>query len=274
LNLSFHIPPVITDTTQADLFIEISAQGLSYIILSNNICAALAIYRFDAGITDEVAVGNIHDAIAEQPLLQQRFNKVHIIYSFNQFVLAPHQFMNGTNNNAMLELIYGEANERVIQTDFMYRHAIHIIYGIPTVIKNAFSRYFELAQSTHLFALLPDVLRMEGNQLYCIFSTGLLKILLIKEGKLQLMQNYAYKTPEDVAFYLLNICNSFDVNLNKTMLHLSGMIDERSALYTELYKYFLLIQFESLPAQYQYPEELNQFPAHYFSHLFRIAACV
>ena len=57
-------------------------------------------------------------------------------------------------------------------------------------------------------------------------------------------------------------------------IRLSGMIDEYSLLYTELYKYFLLLVFDELPAQYQYPEELNKYPAHYFSHLFAVALCV
>jgi len=274
LNLSFYIQPVKIDTTNADLYLDINARSLSYVIIDSNICLALAIYRFEPGSTDETIAQNIHQVIAEQPVLQQRFNKVHVIFGYNPFVLVPHQFMNGTDHHAMLELVYGESNERAIRTDFMYRHAIHIVYGIPKIIDNTVRRYFDLAQCTHLFSMLPDIVAQEGVHLHCIFNTGQVKVVLMKEGKLQLMQNYSYNTPEDAAFYLLHICKNFEVNVNTCKIHLSGMIDESSSLYAELYKYFLQIQLEPLPEQFQYPEEINQYPAHYFSHLFSIAACV
>ena len=274
MNLSFHIQPNIINTTNADLYIEINAQGLSYIILDNGICLALVIYHFNSGSSVETAAGYIHEVIKEQPVLQQKFNKIHIIYGYVPSILVPQEFMDGTDINAMLELVYGDASERITKADFMHRHARHNVYGIPVVIEQVITRYFGFAGFTHLFSLLPDVVKQPGNHLYCIFSTGQLKVLLIKEGKLQVMQNYSYKTPEDVAYHLLNLCKSFEVNVNGLKVRLSGMIDESSALYSELYKYFLQSELDALPDQFQYPEEFNEYPAHYFSHLFAIAACV
>ena len=98
--------------------------------------------------------------------------------------------------------------------------------------------------------------------------------MLLKEGKLQAIQTYPYKSPEDVAYYLLHLCESFEVVVNDTTVHLNGMISEDSNLYNEISKYFLNIQFESLPAGITYPEAMNEYPAHYFSHLFAIAPCV
>ncbi len=274
MNLSFYIQPVKIDTSCADLYLDINAQSLSYVVIDSNICLALAIYRFKTGSSDETIANNIHEVVAEQSILQQRFKKVHVTYGFDSFVLIPHQFMNGTDNDAMLELVYGESSERVIRTDFMYRHAIHIVYGIPKTVDNVIRRYFELAQCTHLFSMLPDFVNAEGNHLYCIFNTGQIKVVMMKDGKLQLMQNYSYDTPTDATYQLLTICKNFEVNVNSCKVHLSGMIDESSALFAELYKYFLQIQLTPLPEKFQYPEEIGQYPSHYFSHLFSTAACV
>ena len=274
MNLTFYIQPNIVDTTSADLFIDINAQGFCFFILKNNICAGLGTYTFELGIAAEDAAAAIHQIISDQPVLQQRFNKVHVVYGYSAFILVPHPLMNGTDNNAMLELVYGENSERAVKTDFMYQHSAHIVYGIPVAVDKVIARYFEYAESTHVFALLPDLIKDEQDYLFCIFSPGQLKALLVKDGKLQVMQSFNYKTPEDAAFHLLNICKGFGVDVNKVSVHLSGMIDENSALFSHLYKYFLQIKFENLPAQFQYPQEINQFPAHYFSHLFSIAACV
>lgn len=274
MKLSFQIQPISINTTSASLFIEINAQGLTYIILDNNICVALVIYHFNTGTSAEIAAGYIHKIIADQPVLQQKFNKVHIIYGYAPSILVPHRFIDEMNKNAMIELVYGNSGERVTKSDFMYRHAIHNVYGIPLVIEQAVIRYFGSAENTHIFSLLPDVIKDMENHLYCIFNKEQLTVLLLKKGRLQLMQNFSYKTPEDVAYRLLILCNSFGVEVNDTKVNLSGMIDANSALYEELNKYFLQLQFGALPDQYHYPEDINELPAHYFSHLFAIASCV
>ena len=38
--------------------------------------------------------------------------------------------------------------------------------------------------------------------------------------------------------------------------------------------FFPQVEFDNLPDLYDYPEQINQYPAHYFSHLFSLAACV
>lgn len=274
MNLLFHIQPTDLHTSNAELYVTIDVPGLSYIILEGGSCKALVIYHFKAGTSSELAAGFIHRVIAEQPVLKQKFKKVHIIYGYPPSILIPQQFMHETDNDALLDLVYGDSGERVTRYDFMYRQAIQNVYGIPAVIEQTITRYFSSAHYSHIYSLLPNVIKYPGNHLYCIFSEGQLKALIIKDSKLQMMQHFDYKTPEDVVFQLLKLCSSFDVNLNSPILHLSGLIEANSALYNELYKYFLQVQFDALPDLYQYPEEINQYPAHYFSHLFSLAACV
>ena len=274
MNSSFIIQPAKLVTEAADLYIKIKPHGLSYIILENNVCTALAIYHFKPGTTDEMAAGFIHEVTAEQPILLQKFNKVFVIYGYAQAVLVPHRFFTGNDNKAMLDLVFGDSRESVISTDFMYQHSIHNVYSVPAIIHSVMLRYFASATFTHLFSLLPQVINGGGTHLYCIFNEGQLTLLLQKEGKLQAMQNYSYKTPDDAAYQLLNLCRSFETDINSTTVHLSGMIDAASSLYAELYKYFGNLFFEALPEEFEYPEKINKYPSHYFSHLFAIAKCV
>jgi Protein of unknown function (DUF3822) len=272
LKLSINIQPVIADTTNADLYIEMNEQGLSYLILENSTFLALVKYEFDPGSGDDTVAGYIHQVIKDQPILLQKFKAVHVIYGYAQAILVPQQMMKDMDNNGMIQLFYGDSGERVVRTDFIYRSAIQNVYSIPAVVEMVITRYFGFALFTHIYSLLPNVVLNPVNLLYCIFSTGQMKVLFIREGKLQLMQNFQYSTPEDVAYHLLNLCKSFDANTSGISVRLSGMIDESSALFTELNKYFLLLEFDTLPEKFQYPEAINQYPSHYFSHLFSIAA--
>lgn len=98
--------------------------------------------------------------------------------------------------------------------------------------------------------------------------------MLCKEGKLQAIQNFTYNTPEDIVFHLLNVCKAFDVEAGTARLCLSGMVDKKSNLYAAIYKYFLHIEFDNLPANFTVAEELKSVPPHFFSHLFYQAICV
>ena len=95
--------------------------------------------------------------------------------------------------------------------------------------------------------------------------------MLVINGELQILQSYRYKTPEDVVFHILNVCENFEVK--DVGLQLFGMIEKDSALFRELHKYFLNIHFGVLPGNCNYAEGIKEFPAHYFSHLFSLAPC-
>jgi hypothetical protein len=274
LNLSFFIQPDNIDTINADLFLQINELGLSYTILDNGHCAALVMYDYGEGTSVETSTANIHQVIASQPCLQQKFNGVHIVYGYAPSVLVPGELKDSTDYNAILELVYGDANESVTREDFMKRQGIYNVYGIPSLIEMVLTRYFTSATHHHMFSLLADLITETGNHLYCVFETGQLKVMLLKEQSLQLMQRFSYKTSVDVLYHLLNLCKAYKVNVDDVLVHLSGKIDEHSPLYAELHQYFLRLTFEQLPPQFQYPDEVKEQPAHYFSHLFATAACV
>lgn len=243
-------------------------------ILSNRTVWALTVYNFTATSSDVQAADQIQQIIAEEPFLQQTYQSVQVIYGYATSILLPQEFFYSADHQAMLELVYGPCNNRIIRSDYMQTQSIHNIYGIPSEINQVMTSYFGSAQQKHLFSFFPDLVAGTDNYLHCIFGTGEMKVLVKKAGKLQAMQLFSFKTPEDAAYYLLNLCQSFELNMNNIELRLSGMITENASLYAELHKYFLQIRFEALPGIFQYPQEMNDYPSHYFSHIFSIAACV
>jgi hypothetical protein len=99
-------------------------------------------------------------------------------------------------------------------------------------------------------------------------------VLLRKQGQLQLIQNFEFNTPEDVAYHVLNVCKNFEVDASATVVTVSGMIDANSNLYNGLYKYVASVKFYELPGNHNYAAAIKEHPAHYFSHLFALASCV
>jgi Protein of unknown function (DUF3822) len=82
-----------------------------------------------------------------------------------------------------------------------------------------------------------------------------------------LAQTYSYTAPEDIVYYLLRIVQQFALSAEEVTVILSGLIDKESALYKELYQYFLQIELRSVSWN------TGDYPAHFFSSLNDLARC-
>ncbi|MBI3883668.1 MAG: DUF3822 family protein [Sphingobacteriales bacterium] len=227
-----------------------------------------------ADITDTILAETLTEMFATENLLQHTFNKVDVIYAFNESMLVPYQFNGVAVNEEMLALVFGNGNDKIIKSDFIARHNVYNIYQVPGLINSLINKKFQQANFTHQYTAFPNIYKMEGNHLCTIFGANNMAVMLLKDGKLQMVQNFKYKQPEDAVYYLLSICNGFDVDTNNVIVHLNGMIDKNSALYKEIYDYFLTIEFATMPDTFSYTEAITEYPAHFFSHLFAIASCV
>jgi hypothetical protein len=275
LNTVFNILSQNIDTSQSRLFIGLSLEGVTLVTLTNNTFNGVVCIRFKDDVTIKSVASATQEVINAQSLLKENFKKIDIIYAFPDSILVPYELMNESVNKEMMDFVYGDSMEETIKRDFLYKHSLYNVYRIPSNVYSLMNGTFPSAIQSHLYSVLPDVLKAEKqNHLYGIFGSSTIIVLLKKEGKLQVIQNFKYKTPEDAAYHLLNVCRSFEATVNETTLHVSGMLDKVSVLYTELYKYFLNIEFESLPENFNYTDEIKEYPPHFFSHLFAIAACV
>ena len=274
MNSSFNILTPGYNTTQCQLTVFINSQEISYIVLNaNNVCVALAVYPFKAGATNPQVADYLKDIVADQYILKEVYKKINIIYSFSESVLIPHQFLNVTVNKELLEMVYGDIASCTTKTDFIIKNNLHNVYSIPNNIINTIGELFPKANHCHLYSLLQNITQTDENQLYCIINSTHLIVQLVKEGKLQMVQTFEYKTPDDITYYLLNMCKSFDVLPQKTPILLNGFITADNLVMVELQRYFT-IEYGSLPKSLIINDEIQKYPLHYFNHLFELSACV
>lgn len=182
--------------------------------------------------------------------------------------------MNEDRNINMLNLVFGDARQGTIRSDFLYKHNLHNVYRLPDANADIFAACLPVATQTHLFSALVNRDMPAGDHLFTVFYSNSITIMLCKGGNLQVIQNFVYNNTDDCVFHLLNVCKGFDVQPDAAMLHINGMIDEKSGLYAAIYKYFLNIAFDKLPEDRTYTDEIKDHPPHFFSHLFELASCV
>jgi hypothetical protein len=275
VNPSFSIQAPKINFETAQLFAEAGSMGFSMVVLDGDNCfKAVVTYVFAAGLNENELAEKLHEIFRSENLLQKKYSKTHIFWSFAESILVPAELMNADRNTNMLNLVFGDAKQGMIMSDFLYKHNLHNVYRVPASFIDIFSIHLPLATQTHLFTAIVNRDLPEGNHLFTVLYSNSITIMLSREGKVQVIQNFAYNDPADCAFHLLNVCKGFDVQPDSVTLHISGMIDEESGLYDAIYKYFLHIAFDTLPEGYTYYETIKVHPPHFFSHLFDLASCV
>jgi len=254
-------------SAEARLIIEIGNSEFTFVILQNKTFTALATYQI-------ATVNELSDLLASENLLQHNFSKVDVVYNNKESVLVPTVLYNSNATNSYIELIYGDTFKGQLKTNFIYKHAIQNIYKIEYTIQKAMFTKFPSATISHQYSLLPDSTGLSGTKLFIVFYQNKFSVLCCKQNQLQVIQQFEYANAHDVSYYLLAIAEQYTLDVNEVELQLCGMINENSALYNELHKYFKHLSFQPLPDVFDYVDDIQTLPSHYFAHTFLFAACV
>lgn len=270
MNPSFAIQTPGIEMGAASLLVKIGNSGLSYVIADDSgRFTHLFTYSGAAASPDQLKA-----VIDSDELLQAEFRRISIVWDFEQALSVPEAYNNAALNTEMVELIYGNAISGRIRSDYVPAQRLHEVYKVPAAFSQALPENWQYLHQTHAYSLLLESIPATGAHLQVIFSANQLTAVLSKDGRLQIVQQFGYNSANDAAYYLLNICESFSVNPEEVQLHLGGTIDARSELYDTLHKYFLQLEFDSLPEGTVCSEAFSDLPAHYFAHLIAFSQCV
>jgi hypothetical protein len=203
-------------------------------------------------------------------LKEEKCEQVLISSAFPQSLLTPKQ--GHKNDYILLNVIYDSPSQKYLK-DEITEWQMCITYALPGSIFKLIKERFRFAEFVHAYTPSLKIYNgfVAGDQIDIHFTTQHFRILVKKNKQVQLAQVYPYKTPLDVVYYLLKICYEFGITQGEVFLILSGLIDQDSSMYNELHNYFLNLHFAQA-LTFSLPE--NEYPHHYFTSLYNLAACV
>lgn len=274
MNTVFEILPSTYEPENCSLICEVSNEGFSYCVKDEEAgnFLGLAVYHFDS---TKPAVGfpiSLQVLFHQNEIFSGKFKKVCIVFSFPQSVLIPFSLYGHGKNNTLMNMMFGdrEGNE-IILSDVISHQSLYNNYRLPAATVEMIKNKFPNASMVHQYSLILKK-PLDGNdRLSIIFYTRKVVVHLVTEGKHQLINSFHFSDEKDISYILLNICKQFEIK--NIHLVLSGLIEEHSALYNEIYKYFDDIEFQGFRENYQYSEGITSFPSHYFSHIFDADSC-
>ena len=190
-------------------------------------------------------------------------------------VLVPAEFFRAENAEMQINVVCGDADEPVLLTDYLQALNIYIIYKVPFLLHTAATKRFNADKFRNINSVLLN--QYAGNKEETIlidFRTDEFSVIVFKNKLLQLAQTFIYFSPEDVLYSLLKICRQLNLPQQDVHVSIAGLVDKDSAMYRELHKYFIHLEFEEPPGAVKIAEELNMYPHHYYSTICKLASCV
>lgn len=276
LKTAFKILPSDDEELSMHLLAEVGNEGVSFLFYTREPHRAegLLAYQFDANISPRQLSEELSEIVENEPSLRQSFSSVNIIYNIREATLVPRTYHNPMVKEETLSLLFGNQKEASLFDEHVRGKDIVNVYRVSKILVDTLRELFPFSVSYHSNTLLIPKLTENDNQLNCTVYQEFIKVILSKNGTIQLAQYLNYSTTTDVVYHLLNVCAQHEIPADSVSLSLSGMIDEKSALYKDLYNYFLQINFSSLPEGISSADGFDEHPQHFFQHLILLSACV
>ncbi len=210
------------------------------------------------------------DAVADLPdLNDRRFEKVNICFSTPHSVLTPAAHFKETTAAAMLSSFCLVNGSYTVTSEQVEEKQLYNTYAADRKDHEFLLRKFSNPDCCHIYSLglKQHIAAKDCLQLH--FSADEFSMLVFSGEQFLLAQTFEYASPDDVLYYILKAINLFGLSQEVVQVTITGLVDRHSALFREMYQYFLHVSFRE--AQWQTPAQ--EYPAHFFTLLNDLAQC-
>ncbi len=266
----------LVDLSRSSLYMDIGSGHFCFTIVMQDTGEFIAMeyYAIKATRKEE----EFKSILTLNPLLKNGYNKVFVTYNTPETVLVPRSLYNPETHDAVLNLVHGDLDKGFTLAEQVKHLELFNIYRVPRFFHDAVSKAFPGGSYRHYYSAwlrarksYSDV--QQGDHLHVIFYPYKIITALFHNQTLELIQSFPYDIPEDVSYHLLNITELFRLDPERIKVHVSGLLDTNSAMYTELMKYFLNVDLEVRSRNFNYDFAFDNYPQHFFTPVFSLALC-
>lgn len=200
-----------------------------------------------------------------------------VVYSYPESCLIPDYFFDIGLNRNYLDLTHGNLHKGLVITEKVPGWGAYNIFRLPYELDDICTKTFVNASFRHYTSLWLEAIKkhLQANeQVNILFSEKDASVNVITNGKLQLVQCFAYQHADDVIYHLLNVFKQLRLHPEEIPVYIGGMIRADTAVYQYLARHFSLLQTDKLSEKFLLSENFRSVPEHFFSPLLKMSRCV
>ncbi len=233
---------------QPVLSISLGEKNFSFAI-SN--AQANQLYHLASFSADEMSIEVLAEILSLHPEASASFYKVSVCYCYPQHVLVPQDYYSQENFSELWKAVHGgSAGKNIVSENAVAPIAnggqVNDVYTVPQDVQQFLMRRYPSASFKNFPTLALRTLDDSENGLLQVdFGLDEFEMIAVNQNKILLAERFEYATPHDVIYGMLNLCNAYSLSQYKVKVKVTGLVDKDSALYKEMYQYFMTIEFRN-----------------------------
>ncbi len=257
------------------LSILITQDGLSYSIYDkiDKKIQTLVSMQFEANKTNE-----IRQFVETEGLKDSLFENVNIVYATKNTTIVPDAIFDENSARNIYALNKRISPDEEIKYSKLPKSQTVILFAvkkeIAAILDELFPRYNMFPQSYPLIETgltktkiseKPNRQRMMVQVFEDFFET-----LVIDKGQIVNYNTYAYKTSNDILYFIINTFEQLGLSQEECEISFSGFIEQDDLAVMHLKKFVRTVYFESINSDYKYFYKFQEFSPHYFYNFLSI----
>lgn len=195
-----------------------------------------------------------------------------------KFTLTPSSLFDEESKKKIFEFNHALGEDDKLHSDNLHELEAKNIFAISRTFEADMRKRFKAIHFLHNATAFAGTLLVQNRnnlqkKVFVNFHTVYFEVVIFFERDIVFCNSFEYKTPEDIAYYILFIYEQLKLNTDSVELLLSGEIQKSSAHHELLYTYIKHIQFVLRPVGFQYSHKLEDIPSHKFYSLFTQYLC-
>lgn len=265
-------------TLSYELNVLVGSDSIYYVVNDAQLnVLALKSFHFDQGSNASIAAG-LKSAFFDDPLLKETYRSSKIVFTTPHFTLIPTKFYDENQHAAYFENLSELIGFDQIVVDPIKNIDTQNIYLVDSQLVAVAKAILPTAHHHHIFTSL--ILGFQkiaehrgGHQVFANIRDGFLQILFFDGRDLIFANSFAFRTPQDVIYFLLNTYEQFKLNPDAIPLSISGSLTEHSDIFKYIYRYIRNVAFVPAPPYFRFGQQFTGVPAHFYFDLFSIKLC-
>lgn len=231
-------------------------------------------YAFPSGIEKEKISEIIDHIFSENKIMDAQCQKVQFILDNPFYTVIPESLFEDKYKDAYSEFLYGNNDNLIRGMDKVQSNSLRIVYGIDQKIGKDIAMMYSNFSIFHNQTILINSLEYpeEGKALYITLEENYVAVMAFSAGKLLLAQSYKTGNALDAVYHILNVGQNLEFK-EETQLFFTGKNKYSDEVFQKLESRFTVVSWLERPYGCQFPDEIDQYPAHYFYHLVSLALC-
>lgn len=240
-----------------ELSIQINLNGLSFCILNRttNTIEFLKTIAFENKLTPVDVLNHLKAELSSNTVYSEDFDAVLVIHQNELATLVPKALYNENNKADYLKF-----NSKILRTDFITEdeiatnESVNVYVPYVNINNYVFDTFGEFVYKHSSSVLIDTILQKNKTSEYPVIyinsNKNTIELIAVNKGKLQLFNVFEYHSKEDFIYYILFVFEQLELDVETTILKLSGSIDKDDEYYKILYTYVRDIDF--IPSDFNF----------------------